>query len=122
MRRRSEQGLGTTKRKQKHPGVTLEKPDTKRGIGWRARLVEVDSCEIVDGKLKLSTGKTRKESLPSDLTTTEQRVAWAQGKARELAKRIEELEGGAPKSTGMTPWKPRSSATTRTTRSSATRP
>lgn len=90
-----------SRRKVKHPGVTLLKPEPARGIGWRARVVEVDTCVMKDGEIALSSGKYKKVALPSDLTTAEQREAWAVDKAKELAKRIAELQAGRPRATGQ---------------------
>ncbi|HVU00376.1 MAG TPA: hypothetical protein VHE30_01440 [Polyangiaceae bacterium] len=64
------------------------KPDVARRIGWRARFVDPDSGRMV------------KQSLDAALTTEELRAAWAVRKSKELAKRREELEGGAPRATG----------------------
>lgn len=72
----------------KHPGVVLIKPEAGRRIGWRARYRDPDSGGMV------------KESLPAELSTTEQRDAWAVMKSRALAKRRLELESGAPRATG----------------------
>jgi integrase len=72
----------------RHPGVVLLKPDAERRIGWRARYVDPDS------------GRTVKQSLDAQLTTTELREDWAVRKSKALARRRFELEGGAQRTTG----------------------
>src|SRR4051812_9676605 len=72
----------------KHPGVTLVPPEKGRpNVSWRARFVDPDS------------GKTEKPSLPRELTTLEQREAWAVAKSRELTKRKLDLAAGATRIT-----------------------
>jgi integrase len=68
--------------------VVLLKPDAERRIGWRGRYVDPDS------------GRTVKETLDGALTTAELREDWAIRKAKALALRRLELEGGAPAKTG----------------------
>lgn len=76
------------KRRKKHPGVVLMRPEPARAIGWRARYRDPDSKRMV------------KVSLPADRTNEAQREAWAVNKSRELAKRRAELDAGAPRATG----------------------
>ncbi len=64
------------------------KPDPERRIGWRARYTDPDS------------GRTVKQSLDAQLSTTELREDWAVRKAKALARRRFELEGGAQRTTG----------------------
>jgi integrase len=71
-----------------HQGVVLIKPHG-RYVSWRARYAEPD------------TGKTKYESLDANaLRTAEARRDWAIRKAKALAQRRLELEGGAAKKTG----------------------
>lgn len=84
---------GTTKRKARrtrspHPGVVLLKPKAPRTL-WRAKFTDPD------------TGRESRTSLdPLALPTAEARRQWAIRKAKALAKRRMELEGGAPRATG----------------------
>ena len=60
----------------KHAGVVLYSRSLPSGaVAWRARYGDPD------------TGKRKHETLPSVLTTDEQRSAWAVAKARELGDR-----------------------------------
>lgn len=72
----------------KHPGVVLVKPDPAKRMGWRARYKDPDKRKYV------------RETLDASYTTVEQREAWAVSKSRELAKRRQELDGGAARETG----------------------
>lgn len=76
------------RRRSRHPGVTLIKPDSARRQGWRIRYRDPDTNEQV------------RESLDRSLTTVEQREAKAIAKSRELLKRRMELDDGAPRATG----------------------
>lgn len=76
------------RRRAKHPGVVLLKPDAGKRMGWRARFTDADS------------GKTVWETLDAGLTTAELREDWAVRKWKSLARRRLELEGGAPRETG----------------------
>jgi len=82
--------MATRKRKRarRHPGVTLMKPDATARTGWRARYTDPD------------TGKLKKETLPANLTTSEQRDGWAADKSTEIRKRAVELGAGAVRATG----------------------
>jgi integrase len=71
-----------------HPGLVLLKP-TGRRTSWRARFTDPDN------------GKLTFESLdPLALRTEAARRDWAISKAKQLARRKLELEGGAARKTG----------------------
>ncbi len=73
-----------------HPGVVLIPPDPEHGHPtWRARYLDPDTGRMV--KVRLD---------PLAVPTAETRRDWAIRKARALAKRRLELEGGAPRATG----------------------
>ncbi|MES1186899.1 MAG: hypothetical protein ABUL60_24005 [Myxococcales bacterium] len=73
-----------------HPGVVLIPPDPEHGHPtWRARYVDPDTGRKV--KVRLD---------PLAVPTAETRRDWAIRKAKALAKRRLELEGGAPRATG----------------------
>lgn len=72
----------------KHSGVVLLKPDPARRIGWRARYVDPDTEQVT------------KVSLDPALTTNELREDWAVRRAKAIAARRLELEGGAHRATG----------------------
>ncbi|NRA34571.1 MAG: hypothetical protein HRU17_14645 [Polyangiaceae bacterium] len=76
------------RRKRKHPGVVLIRPEKSRRIGWRARFVDPD------------TGKSTKITLDRAYRTAELREDWARRKSRSLDKRRLELDGGAHRKTG----------------------
>jgi len=76
-------------RRKKHPGVVLIKPDRERRIGWRARFTDPD------------TGKARKVSLDTALTTVELREQWALRKSKQLAQRRLDLDAGATPASGL---------------------
>lgn len=80
----------TTRKKRKHPGVTIEKPDPKRRVGWRARYIDPDSDRMV--KVSLD-GSPLRGGL--GLTNAEQRNDWAVRKSEELTRRRIELRHGA---------------------------
>jgi integrase len=82
------------KAKRRHKGVVLRKPSSGSRIGWRAMFVDPDVFEREGVK------RYKYESLPAELTTAEQREAWAVAKAAELAKRRVELALGAQPATG----------------------
>jgi len=73
-----------------HPGVVLIPPDPEHGHPtWRARYLDPDSGRTV--KVRLD---------PLAVPTAETRRDWAIRKAKALAKRRLELDGGAPRATG----------------------
>jgi len=73
-----------------HPGVVLIPPDPEHGHPtWRARYLDPDTGRMV--KVRLD---------PLAVPTAETRRDWAVRKAKALAKRRLELEGGAPRATG----------------------
>jgi integrase len=73
-----------------HPGVVLLRPDAAgRHPHWRARFLDPDSGRMV--KVTLD---------PMAVTTAETRRDWAIRKAKALARRRLELEGGAHRTTG----------------------
>lgn len=73
-----------------HPGVVLIPPDPEHGHPtWRARYEDPDTGRMV--KVRLD---------PLAVPTVETRRDWAIRKAKALAKRRLELEGGAPRATG----------------------
>jgi integrase len=76
------------RRRARHPGVVLIKPDPVRRIGWRARYRDPDSEQVV------------KVSLDAALSTSEHREDWAVRKSKALGKRRLELENGAHRATG----------------------
>jgi integrase len=80
--------MAARKRRKKHPGVTLMKPDPKKRMGWRARYKSPD------------TGRYVFVALPVEYTTVEQREDWAARKSRELSRRRLELDDGAARATG----------------------
>jgi integrase len=80
--------MAARKRRKKHPGVVLLKPDPKKRMGWRARFKDPDRSRMVY------------VALPAEYTTIELREEWAGRKSRELAKRRLELDDGAPRATG----------------------
>lgn len=80
--------MAKARKRSPHQGVVLIKPHG-RYVSWRARYAEPD------------TGKTKYESLDATaLRTAEARRDWAIRKAKSLAQRRLELEGGAAKKTG----------------------
>lgn len=73
----------------RHKGVVLCSRVLPSGAtSWRARYKDPD------------TGLMKRETLPADLTTEEERARWAMTKCAELKRRGEELEAGAPVKTG----------------------
>ncbi len=77
-----------TRKRRRHPGVTLIKPDLARRIGWRARYRDPDTDQLT------------KVSLDPALRTAELREDWAAKKSKANAKRRLELEAGATRATG----------------------
>lgn len=92
-----DKSVGSSERRKRrirspHPGVKLKPPsEAKRMSYWRAVYRDPD------------TGKDVYERLdPSAFSTERARADWAKRKAREIAKREQELEDGAPRTTGLT--------------------
>ncbi|HEY5377117.1 MAG TPA: hypothetical protein VIK01_25730 [Polyangiaceae bacterium] len=77
----------TKRKRRKHPGVTLLKPEPKRRIGHRAKFKDPETDEWT------------KESLDAALRTVEMREDWAVRKSKALAKRRLEIEAGAARAT-----------------------
>jgi len=73
-----------------HPGIVLIRPDATHA-SWRARYVDPDSGRRVKVGLPAHAGRS-----------AETRRAWAIDRARAIAKRRAELEGGAARATGTT--------------------
>lgn len=72
-----------------HPGVVLTKPDS-RNPTWRARCEDPDTGKRVKIRLDpMGAGRN-----------AQTRKRWAIDKAREIAKRIDALNSGAPRATG----------------------
>lgn len=80
--------MAAKKRRKKHAGVSLKKPNEAKRMGWRARFKDPD------------TGREVYVRLPPELTNQEQREMWAVRKSQELARRRLELENGAARATG----------------------
>jgi integrase len=75
----------------KHKGVVLiKRPAPGGGIRWLARHRDPESG-----------GKTRETTLPENLTTDEERRAWAVDFAKQIEARWRAIEGGAPTKTGQ---------------------
>jgi integrase len=80
--------LRTRATRSAHPGVVLMKPDS-RNPTWRARCEDPDLGKRVKVRLDpLGAGKS-----------AQSRRAWAIAKARQIAKRRDELASGAPRAT-----------------------
>jgi integrase len=71
-----------------HPGVVLI-PPTGEHVTWRARFTDPDVGRMVKERID-----------PVAVRTAEARREWAIRKAKALAKRRGELDGGAPRATG----------------------
>lgn len=77
------------RKKAKHPGVVLIKPNEQTNAGWRARWTDPDSL------------KTRTETLNEHACRTlETRANWAKAKSDEIKARAEAIRGGAPRAIG----------------------
>lgn len=80
--------MAKQRKRSPHPGVVLLRPQGNRRT-WRARFTDPDS------------GRLAWEALDADAARTlETRRDWAIAKARAIAKRRAELDGGAPRATG----------------------
>lgn len=81
--------MAARKKRKRHPGVVLLKPNEARRTGWCARYKDAD------------TGKTKTVTLPEDSRRTEEaRTAWAVNKSSELIARRAQLAGGATRIVG----------------------